>query len=290
MTQLSQTQKSNQWLHDFASNVYSQNGEDGIIAKVLEVINERSGWCVEFGAWDGIHLSNTCNLIKNYGSAAVLIEGNPQRCQEIKQNFDSSQKVIPINAFVGFEPENCLDSILKQTEIPTNFDLLSIDIDGNDYHIWDSVQHYRPKVVVIEYNPTIPNPVDFVQPQDMNVSQGSSLLSINKLAKQKGYELVAVTYCNGIFVDAQYFPLFEIEDNSVIALRTEEPVVTYIFNGYDGTVFVRGCEGLVWHYVAYRESSLQQIPKWLRSDPQYDNKFKGWLRNIYYRLRFNQII
>lgn len=257
----------NRWLNEFAKDVNSQGGEDGIIEKALEVIGNSDHWCVEFGAWDGMHLSNTYNLIKNRGYSAALIEGDPKRFRELEKNFKGNRNVNAINAFVGFEEGNGLDSLLIAKGIPIDFDLLAIDIDGNDYHVWAAVKHYRPKVVVIEYNPTIPNPVEFVQPRNMRIAQGSSILSIDKLAERKGYELVAVTRLNAIFVDSQYFGLFGIENNSIDAIRTDQPEVTYIFNGYDGTVFIRGCGRLHWHSIPYKESRLQQVPKWLREYP-----------------------
>ena len=277
--------RTNQWLSEFAKDINSQTGEDGIIGKILEVVSDNDHWCVEFGAWDGIYLSNTFNLIANKGYSAVLIEGERKRFRQLQKNFRGNGRVKPINAFVGFEEDNGLDSLLKATEIPVNFDLLSIDIDGNDYHAWVALKHYRPKVVVIEYNPTIPNPVEFVQPCDMRVTQGSSILSIDKLAKEKGYELVAATILNGIFVDSKYFALFGIEDNSVDAIRSEQPDVTYIFNGYDGTVFIRGCGRLGWHSITYKETRLQQVPRWLRQYPGNYGIVKKILARIYRYLR-----
>ena len=250
--------KPNRWLSDFAGNITSQHGEDGIIEKVLEVIGDTNKWCVEFGSWDGQYLSNTFNLIKNRAFAAVLIEGDVSRFRDLLKTYEGNSKVVPVNAFVGFEKKNGLDSLLMATDIPVNFDLLSIDIDGNDYHVWECVKRYKPKVVVIEFNATIPNAVEFLQPRDMRVNQGSSILSIDKLAKLKGYELVAVTRGNAIFVDSEYFNLFGIKDNSVAVMRTDDSAVTYIFNGLDGTVFVRGCGKLGWHRIPYKESLLSR--------------------------------
>lgn len=273
--------KPNHWLNGFAANVNSQTGEDGIIEKVLESISDDNRWCVEFGAWDGRYLSNTYNLIANRGYSAVLVEGDRKKFRQLQKNFRANEKVIPIHAFVGFEEYDGLDSLLRATDIPVDFDLLSIDIDGNDYHVWAAVKQYRPKVVVIEYNPTIPNPVEFVQARDMRVSHGSSILSLDKLAKQKGYELVAATRLNAVFVDAKYFALFGIQDNSVDALRSEQPDVTYIFNGYDGTVFIRGAGRLHWHGIPYRQSRLQQVPKWLRQYPGSYGIIKRGLARVY---------
>jgi hypothetical protein len=282
--------KSSHWLNQFAKNFTSQNGEDGIIEKVLEVIQVTDKWCVEFGSWDGKHCSNTYNLIHNKGYSAVLIEGDTSRYQDLLRTYERNRKIFPINAFVGFNDEDCLDALLKKTELPDDFDLLSIDIDGNDYHVWGKVNDYKPKIVIIEYNPTIPNPVEFVQSRNMRISQGSSLLSINNLAKIKGYELVAVTQTNAIFVDSKYFDLFGIRDNSVAAMRSDESLVTHIFCGYDGTVFIRGCGDLPWQRVSYRESRMQQLPKWLRESPGSKNKLRKKFARLYHKLRDKNIV
>ena len=71
--------KEPQWLLDYSSDTYSQGGEDGIIAKILSLLPETDGWCVEFGAWDGIHLSNVRKLILEKRYRAVLIEGDSYR-------------------------------------------------------------------------------------------------------------------------------------------------------------------------------------------------------------------
>ena len=259
--------RTDRWLLEHTANVTSQNGEDGIIAKILDVIGTPVGWCVEFGAWDGRHLSNTYNLIANRGFYAVMIEGSAKRFRDLKQAFKDNPKVYPVNAFVGFTEADGLDGILARTPIPEDFDVLSIDIDGNDYHVWNAVQRYRPRVVVIEYNPTIPTAVDFVQPPDLSINQGGSITAMKRLGAQKGYELVAVTIHNCLFVRSEYFAAFGIKDNSVASLRADESMVTYIFNGFDGTVFVRGCGVLGWHGVPYREKRMQLIARPFRKFP-----------------------
>lgn len=259
----------------------SQYGEDGIIAKALEVIGTRTNWCVEFGAWDGCHLSNTRNLIENYGYSAVLIEADRSRFQLLHRRYAGVARVHTINAFVGFSADNSLDALLGAIDIPTDFDLLSIDIDGNDYHIWESVQRYRPRLVVIEYNPTVPNGVEFVQRRDMRVAQGSSITSLSSLARSKSYELVAATQANAVFVDERFYARFAIEDNSVEAIRTDQSAVTYIFHGYDGTVFLSGCGNLVWHGLRYRTSKVQQLPRWLRCYPGNSSKTRKLLLLAY---------
>jgi hypothetical protein len=273
------------WLLQFARNVRSQKGEDGIITKILEVLDTKQGWCVEFGAWDGEHFSNTYNLIANQGFSAVLIEGSADRYRALTERFRNNPKVIPISAFVGFTANDGLDKILASTRIPLDFDVLSIDIDGNDYHAWKAVNQYRPKLVVIEFNPTIPSVVEFVQEADMSVNHGSSILSMSSLAREKGYELVSATDYNCLFIAKEYFPLFDIHDNSVRAIRPNEELVSYIFNGYDGTVFIRGYGKVEWHGVRYVESQMQHIPRLLRRFPDTYGPITKRIAKVYRTLK-----
>lgn len=258
----------NDWLHQHARNETSQCGEDGILEMVIETIGETDRWCVEFGAWDGKTFSNTYNLIANRGYHALLIEADSEKHVELEKNFRHQSGVMTRRQRVGWSAQDNLDAILADCDVPSKFDLLSIDIDGNDYHVWEAVQTHTPKVVCIEFNPTIGNEVEFVQAKDLAVSQGSSLLSICKLARQKGYELVAVTQLNAIFVADGYYPRFNIQDNSLHALRPNPKSVLHIFTGYDGTTHTRGNHNMPWHPgMRYDEARLQQLPPDLREYP-----------------------
>ena len=276
--------KKNTWLLDHSKNIYSQPGEDGILEKIFEVIEEKNGWCVEFGAWDGKHLSNTYNLMQN-GWAGVFIEGSEERYQDLLQTYQGNSKAYPICAFVNFEGENNLDGILAKTPIPKDFTLLGIDIDGNDYHVWDSFKNYTPKVVVIEYNPSIPPDIAFTQPKDMNVQQGSSALAMVQLGKEKGYELVALTSLNAIFVKKELYPLFEIGDNSLEIMFLDKKNLTQIFQLYDGTLVLRGCDRLLWPDIPLREA-IQPLPKFLRRFPHSSS---NWFRFTLFRILRNFI-
>jgi hypothetical protein len=263
------SKKSCAWLLDYKLNVYSETGEDGIIKKILEILPSHDKWCVEFGAWDGQHASNTRNLILNEDYSAVLIETDKAKFAKLQKNYAQNNKVITLNQIVGFERKNNLDSLLKLTPIPLDFDFLSIDIDGNDFHVWKAISKYNPKVICIEFNPTIPTEVEFVQPADHSINQGSSLLSIVKLGNEKGYELVSVLPYNAFFVKSEYYPLFEISDNSPASLRKDLKSITYLFSGYDGTIFLRGNLKLPWHPIELKESKVQHIPKFLRKYPYH---------------------
>lgn len=259
--------RTSTWLLEHKQDVYSQMGEDGIIEKILEELPERDSWCVEFGAWDGLHLTNTRHLIESKNYSAVLIEADKKRFRDLQGNYSNNSKVCPINTFVGFKEDDNLDQILSNTPIPNDFDLLSIDIDGNDYHVWNAISKYKPKVVVIEFNPTVPTHIEFTQPADASVNQGSSLLSLVQLGRKKGYELVSVLPWNAFFVRKEYYPAFQIECNEPEVLRTNLDYITYLFSGFDGKIFLRGRCRLDWHAIEMKESKLQYLPKILRKFP-----------------------
>lgn len=260
--------RDSRWLLDFAEDVNSQTGEDGVLRKVLDVLPDRDGWCVEFGAWDGLHLTNTRDLIQNFGYSGVLIEADARRFVELRRNYEDREDVLTLHKSVGFGPDDNLDLILGRTSVPSGFDLLVVDIDGNDYHVWAATQFYSPKVVMIEFNPTIPTEVSFVQPADPSISQGASLAALVELGRTKGYELVVVLPFNALFVLSAYYPLFEIVDNDPRVLRADTSDVTYLFSGFDGTVFLHGKRKLPWHDLALKESRWQQLPRFLRKYPE----------------------
>ncbi len=234
------------YLLSHANNKTSQSGEDGILEKIFDVIGEQNQWCVEFGAYDGKLHSNTYTLVADRGWDGVLIEGDSDRYDEMVRNFEGNTRAHMLRALVGFDPDkDSLDHILSNTAIPDNPDLVSIDIDGNDWHIWYSLQNYRPRVVIIEFNPTVPNDVMFVQSRDPGESQGCSLRALIALGKAKGYELVCVTNFNGIFVIEDEFEKLGIEDNSIGAMY--RPLMDgRIFHGYDSKIFTVGMDHLNW--------------------------------------------
>jgi len=260
-------------LNDYAANVFSQNGEDGILEEIFTRLpgglsDER--WCVEFGAWDGVYLSNTCKLIRQHGFKAVLIEGDPAKVIDLERNFPE-ETVYKICEFVGLEGGSTLDRIMARTPIPQDFDVLSIDIDGCDYWILDSLKDYQPKVIVIEFNPSIPNEVDFVQEPDFSIKHGASPRSLCTLAQQKGYSLVATTACNLFFVrnDFVHFVAAEGETLTLEALRDDNDARVFLFSGFDGFLYLSRDFPMRWHSHMVETTELQAIPALFRKYP-YD--------------------
>ena len=276
-----QNSTTGNWLLKYRKNIFSQYGEDGIIEKILSILPDTCGWCVEFGAWDGKHLSNTHFLLSQKGYSGVLIEADPHKFRALCQTYSGNNQVVCINKMVTFKGQNSLDNILSQTQVPKGFDLLSIDIDGNDFHVWNSVESFRPKLVIIEFNNTIHNTVEFVQDPDFSVNQGCSLLSLDRLSKQKGYELLAVTDFNAFFIDTEYFPLFQIPDNSPEVINCNQKYVTHVFQLFDGTIVWKGNLKMLWHDIDINPEKMQVLPKYARYFPESK---PSWIRRLLFSL------
>ena len=188
----------------YKKNIYSQNGEDGIVLEILKrlKLNPKNRWCCEFGAWDGIHGSNTFNLVKNLNYNAVYIEGEKNKFKDLLNTRKKFKRIIPFNKFVEHKKNslNSLDKILKKTKISKNFDILSIDIDSHDLAVWKSLKKYRPKIVIIEINSGLYPGIKQIHG---NGKIGNSFTSTVEYAKKKNYQLVCHTG-NCIFIDIKY--------------------------------------------------------------------------------------
>lgn len=178
------------------ANVHSQFGEDGVIEAVFDRLGIGPGRCCEFGAWDGIHLSNCRKLILE-GWHAVMIEGEPHRFQDLLRTYRGNPQVTCVNRFVD-TGTNSVDSIHRELGLEPP-DFLSIDIDGLDYEIFDSLV-MRPAVICIEvagvHDPEAPRRI---QREIAARGVGQPLPVFMEIAARKGYDLVAYT-SNAFFV------------------------------------------------------------------------------------------
>ncbi len=247
-------------------NATSQNGEDALIEAAVDRLGITHGTCVEFGAWDGKKNSNTYNLIANRGWSGVLIEADAERFKALAETYSARPDVVTLNRIVGFDSPDTLDEILAGTPLPTDFDLLVVDIDGCDYHVFEAMKVYRPKIVIVEFNHSIPNEYEFVQPRDLGVNQGSSLLSITKLAWSKGYDLIATLVCNAFYVRRDLYPVLGVPDNTLHVLHGDTSCQTHIAQLYDGTLILLGCNRLIWREPVIK-IEVAQFPEALRKFP-----------------------
>lgn len=188
----------------YRKNIFSQNGEDGVILEILKRLrlNPKNKWCCEFGAWDGVHGSNTFNLVKNLNYNAVYIEGKKNKYKDLLKTCNKFKKIIPFNKFVNYKKNspNSLENILKKTLISKDFDILSIDIDSFDLAVWKSLKKYRPKIVIIEINSGLPPGIRQMHGKGKT---GNSFTSTIDYAQKNKYQLVCHTG-NCIFVDKKY--------------------------------------------------------------------------------------
>ena len=177
----------------FSKNYFSQNGEDGIIEKIIEQLNlDQKIFVCEFGAGNGIFLSNTFNLVINHNAVSLMIESNEKLFKELLKTSEQNKNIIPVNKSVKATGNNSLDNILNENNFPIDFDLLSIDIDSNDLEVWENLENYNPKIVIIEINSYLaPNILQRHNPE-LGL-RGNSFKSTLEVGQKKGYCLIVHT-------------------------------------------------------------------------------------------------
>jgi len=174
---------------------FSQSGEDGIIECIFDNIGTTNKIAVEIGVTAGNDIeTNTSNLCINkkwkcYWFDIIKIQNKHKNCTFVK----------------GAVTKKNVLNIFKKLKIPKEFDLLSIDIDGNDYHIREKLSVYNPRVVIMEYNGCFDHKTEYIMPYNEHYvwsgqhmrDFGASLLSYTLQAERMGYDLV---YCteNGV--------------------------------------------------------------------------------------------
>lgn len=183
----------------FERRVHSQNGEDGILAEIFRRIGTTDRTFVEFGIEDGAQC-NTRHLLES-GWQGVWIEGDPARAARAR----TLAGVRPCRVESAFLTRDNVAEVFARAGVPAALDLLSIDVDGNDYHLWEALAGYRARVVAIEYNASFLPGTRWVMPYDpahvwdRSRHAGASLDSLVELGERLGYVLVG---CNWTGVNA----------------------------------------------------------------------------------------
>jgi hypothetical protein len=227
-------------LWPYRKKVSSQNGEDGIIERIFELIGTTNKWCVEFGAWDGRFNSNSHYWIHDHGWSGVLIEADPEKFRCLDEYYSDRRDVHRFHARIG--RANPLDGFLAAAKVPRNPDLLSIDIDGMDYWIWHDLVNYRPRVIVIEVNVTCPPHIRLIPAYKPDSYLSASARAMVELGKMKGYELAAMVQGNCIFVLSEEFDRLGIKDNNLNILFNS-PHVPVVVSDQVGNHYVLSCGG-----------------------------------------------
>jgi len=186
--------------------VYSQNDEDGIINEIFKRIGTNSKKFLEFGVENGLECNSTYLLMVK-GWTGTWLEASTKHVTSINSSFkkqiDSGRLQI-VESFI--DRDNINDLIVKTNS--EDIDLLSIDIDGNDYWVWQKITKANPRVVIVEYNAIMPADVEWSttykanHTYDGSLYHSASLKSFETLGNKMGYKLVGcnINGCNAFFV------------------------------------------------------------------------------------------
>jgi hypothetical protein len=182
-------------------NVYSQAGQDGILSEIFRRLGVATGFFVEFGGWDGVHLSN-CRWLFENGWGGCYIEADSEKFLKLVENYKADLNVFCINSFVDCQPGIFFDNMYKYSEnnlrsllvdnVPSidvdSIDLVNIDIDGLDLEVACSIG-FKPKVLLIEggsnLSPKIMKPFHFASRNNQH-----PLGFIVKVIRSLGYQPV----------------------------------------------------------------------------------------------------
>lgn len=179
--------------------VFSQSGEDGIIQYLISKVPIDRHIFVEFGVEDYTE-ANTRFLLINDKWNGFVIEGDEANVKKIQQS--ELYWRCSIGAVAAFITKDNINEIIEGVGIKGDIGLLSVDIDGNDYWVWQAIDVVEPRIVICEFNRhfgsyhalTIPYKPDFNWSEaPSRIYYGASLNALCLLAEQKGYDFVGCT-------------------------------------------------------------------------------------------------
>jgi hypothetical protein len=193
-------------LNRYEFQAFSQFGEDGIIQEIFKRIGTTNQYFVEFGVETGVETNTTYLLYQDW--KGLWIDGSEENKKAIETNFSGKIKKGDLKIIQSFITAENIEDLFKQGEVPKEFDLLSIDIDRNDYYIWEAINYFKPRVIVIEYNSIYRPGCHFVVNYDADAmwdgtsNTSSSLDALYQLGLVKGYKLIASSFSgvNAFFV------------------------------------------------------------------------------------------
>lgn len=197
-------------LKETGFRVFSQFEEDGKLLFIFSILGMKNKTFVEIGADDGVN-SNSANLYFNFGWHGMFIDGNAssiKRGRRFYKKYPHPWYFKPKFVCAKVTREN-VNKLIDNAGFGGEIGLLSIDIDGNDYWIWDAIKIIEPSVVIIETHNefgmndiVVPYDPDYQYPGKHPDYHGASPVAMKKLGKKKGYRLVGANELgfNFIFV------------------------------------------------------------------------------------------
>jgi hypothetical protein len=177
--------------------VYSQADEDGILHEIFKRIGEGNRTFLELGVGNGLE-NNTLFLLVQ-GWSGIWLEGSEKKAAAAKKNLAALVAARRLEIHQHFITAATIDKKIAGVTANREIDLLSIDLDGNDYYILEAIRSIFPRVIVAEYNSKFPADVPWIieynesHRWDATDYFGASLKSLETLLAEKGYSLVG---CN----------------------------------------------------------------------------------------------
>ena len=190
-------------LAPYGFTAYSQGDDDGIIEEIFRRIGTTNRQFIDFGCAEGIE--NNTTYLALTGWSGLWMDGGEESIRVVRKHFQRQIESGKLKVRQSFTTRENINSLIGEAGLDQEPDLLSIDIDGNDYWIWEAISTIQPRVVVIEYNATFRPPHQIVQDYDAAYRWrstnyfGASLKAIETLGAKKGYSLVG---CNFAGVNA----------------------------------------------------------------------------------------
>jgi hypothetical protein len=185
-------------LRETGFRCFSQFEEDGKLLFIFAMLGIPSGVFLDIGAGDGIN-SNCANLALNFGWTGTFIDGSPENIRRGTEFYraHADSWIYPPKFVHAMVSRENINQLLDDAKVPMEVDLMSVDIDGNDYWVWDAMERVQPKVVIIETHIefglrsiVVPYDRDYVYPGRHPDYHGASPPAMVKLANRKGYRLV----------------------------------------------------------------------------------------------------
>lgn len=191
--------------------VYSQSDEDGIIEEIFRRIGCKTKVFVEFGCEVG--LENNTRYLLEQGWRGLWLEGFPDYAIGVRGNFPNQIKSGQLSFTESYVNRKNINDLISSSGFSGEIDFLSVDIDGNDYHVFEEIDVVAPRVVCLEHNQCYPPGAEWIMPYNEGyrwdhaagvIDYGASISSMAALAERKGYRLVGcgLYSANGFYVRA----------------------------------------------------------------------------------------
>jgi hypothetical protein len=190
----------------YGFTAYSQTDEDGILQEIYRRIGTTNRHFLEFGCGNGLENNSTYLLLA--GWRGLWMDGGTENIKAVHEIFATYLAAGKLHARQAFITLDNINGLIQESGLDKEMDLLSIDIDGNDYWIWEALTGIQPRVVVIEYNAVFRPPHKVVQ--EYNATHrwrgtnyfGASLQALQELGARKGYDLVGCSFsgANAFFI------------------------------------------------------------------------------------------